>query len=139
MQLYRGDLLPKESWDLLSQDPEACLVDVRTNLELKQIGIPDLAALNKETVTIEWKIAPNMQINSNFLEDLTKKINKKSTTLIFVCRTGARSAEAASMMAGLGFTNCFNVLNGFEGDQDLNGQRGAISGWKADKLPWRFI
>ena len=35
-----------------------------------------------------------------------------------------------------GYLNCFNVLEGFEGDKDSNGHRGVQGGWKAAGLPW---
>ena len=34
-----------------------------------------------------------------------------------------------------GFTNCFNILEGFEGDKDAQSRR-IVSGWKAAGLPW---
>ncbi len=44
---------------------------------------------------------------------------------------------SASALTDLGFANCFNVLDGFEGPPDEEGHRGQIAGWKAAGLPWR--
>ena len=37
---------------------------------------------------------------------------------------GVRSHHAAALATANGWTNCYNVLEGFEGDKDANGQRG---------------
>ena len=37
-----------ETWQRLTDDPDAVLIDVRTPMEWLQIGIPDLAALATE-------------------------------------------------------------------------------------------
>ena len=39
-------------------------------------------------------------------------------------------------MTDAGFANCYNVLEGFEGDKDADGHRGTIGGWKVAGLPW---
>ena len=53
-----------------------------------------------------------------------------------ICRSGARSASAASALTEAGFSNCFNVAEGFEGDLDDSRHRGQANGWKARGLPW---
>jgi len=40
------------------------------------------------------------------------------------------------MVSEIGFTEAYNILEGFEGDKDENGHRGNVSGWKAAGLPW---
>ena len=32
--------------------------------------------------------------------------------------------------------NCYNILEGFEGEKDATGHRGTRGGWKAAGLPW---
>ena len=61
----------------------------------------------------------------------------KDTTLLFLCRSGARSKAAAIAMTDLGFTRAYNVSEGFEGNLDGNGHRGVAEGWKAAGLPWQ--
>ena len=46
---------------------------------------------------------------------------------------GAAGAEAA---AKAGFTQVFNVLEGFEGEIDALQQRGHGDGWRFHHLPW---
>jgi len=47
-----------------------------------------------------------------------------------------RSIGAAAAAAAAGYNNCYNVLEGFEGDKDANGHRGNIGGWRKAGLPW---
>ena len=56
--------------------------------------------------------------------------------MLFICRSGARSAAAASAMTQAGYTSCWNVAQGFEGDRDAVGHRASVGGWKAAGLPW---
>jgi rhodanese-related sulfurtransferase len=61
----------------------------------------------------------------------------KAVPVLLLCRSGARSRAAAIALTQAGYTNAFNVANGFEGDPDKQGHRGTINGWKASGLPWR--
>ncbi|GAB3260072.1 rhodanese-like domain-containing protein [Chitinimonas naiadis] len=126
---YSGALTPEEAHTLLSTLPASKLVDVRTGAEWQFVGTP----LN--AVKIEWKSFPGMLANPNFLEQLKHQVDAEDA-LFFLCRTGGRSHEAAALAAANGFTECYNVLEGFEGDRDDHGQRGKINGWKARGLPW---
>jgi hypothetical protein len=36
----------------------------------------------------------------------------------------------------MGYTSCYNILEGFEGEKDASGHRGTKGGWKAAGLPW---
>lgn len=135
--LYKADITPKEAWDMLSEDKEALLIDVRTESEWKFVGIPDLTSINKELKLKEWRTSFDMSINPNFYEELDNEVLDKNSRLLFLCRTGGRSAEAATLMTDHGFENCYNVKFGFEGDLDENFHRGNKNGWKANHLPWR--
>jgi len=35
-----------------------------------------------------------------------------------------------------GYPNSYNVLEGFEGEKDPRGHRGALGGWRFAGLPW---
>jgi rhodanese-related sulfurtransferase len=58
------------------------------------------------------------------------------TPIIFIRRSGARSLSAAQAMSAKGFSRCFNLAGGFEGDLDEKKHRGGRNGWKHDGLPW---
>lgn len=126
---YRGALLPAEAYKLLQKVPEAHIVDVRSNAELDWVG--RIAG----AVEIELRSYPNMQPNANFLNQLSQQVNKDAIVM-FLCRSGARSDYAATIATQSGFTDCYNILEGFEGDKDEAGHRGSVTGWKAAKLPW---
>ena len=38
--------------------------------------------------------------------------------------------------AGVGYTQCYKVLEGFQGDKDAHGHRDSVGGWRAAGLPW---
>lgn len=126
---YKGALLPSEAHTVLQVMPEARVVDVRCRAELDWVGrVPG-------AIEIELLRYPGMQPNPGFLDQLTSQITDDAI-LLFICRSGGRSDQAATIMSQNGFTNCYNILEGFEGDKDENGHRGQKSGWKAAGLPW---
>ena len=59
-----------------------------------------------------------------------------SAPVLFICRSGARSASAAEYCTAEGYDDCYNVIEGFEGPSDRDKHRGKISGWKMRALPW---
>lgn len=126
---YKGALLPMEAYRVLQESAEAQLVDVRSRAELDWVGrIPG-------ATEIELHSYPGMQPNPDFLDQLTGQVDK-TRPVLFLCRSGARSNQAAVMASQADFADCYNILEGFEGDKDENGRRGKISGWKAAGLPW---
>ena len=126
---YRGALLPSEAYELTQLEPNARLVDVRTAAELAFVGrVPDC-------VEIEWKSYPTMQRNPEFIETLKREVAEDAPVL-FLCRSGGRSHEAAMTAAQAGYHDAYNVLEGFEGDCDQQRHRNTLSGWRAAGLPW---
>ena len=113
-------------------------VDVRTRAEWSFVGVPDLSAAGKEPVLMEWQLFPTMSLNPGFAADLSSALGqaRKNAPVLFLCRSGARSRAAAIAMTGVGFSRCFNILGGFEGDLDGMKHRGRQNGWKAADLPW---
>jgi len=55
---------------------------------------------------------------------------------MFLCRSGARSHAAAAAAAQAGYSQSYNVLQGFEGDKDTSGHRNSLGGWRVAGLPW---
>lgn len=125
---YQGALSPDEAYALLQQLPDTKLVDVRSRAELDFVGrVPG-------SIEIEWKSYPGMQSNPNFIQQLMQKA-PQDTKVMFICRSGGRSHEAALAAAQAGF-EAYNVLEGFEGDRDAGGHRNTVGGWRAAGLPW---
>jgi rhodanese-related sulfurtransferase len=126
---YRGAVTPSEAFDLLKTRPNTVLVDVRTRAEWDWVGrIPG-------AVEIEIMSYPGNRPNPSFLPELEQNVGKDAAVL-FICRSGGRSHNAATMATQAGYANSFNVLEGFEGDRDPDGHRSTLGGWRATGLPW---
>jgi len=126
---YAGALTPREAFELWHGAKVAQLVDVRTHAEFYWIGrIPG-------AVEIEFSFYPGNARNPEFLAQLESMVSKDAQVM-FLCRSGGRSHHAATLATQAGYTACYNVLEGFEGDRDPNGHRKTIGGWCAAELPW---
>lgn len=137
---YAGDLPSVDAWRVLEQNKEAVLVDVRTRAEWAYVGVPRLDELGREAVLAEWQSFPSMDRVSDFAQRLSAELTargvKRDTPIFFLCRSGARSRSAAVAMTAAGYSGCFNIADGFEGQLDAEGHRGTVAGWKAAGLPW---
>ena len=129
---------PQEARKILQQENGALLIDVRSSIEYSFVGHP-LNAIN-----IPIKEPPNWNVQLRFIEQVRESLvadvvdNNQSgdVPLLVLCRSGQRSALAGEILIEGGFTNVFNVLNGFEGDKNKNGHRNTINGWRFQGLPW---
>ena len=128
---------PGRAWEALKADPQAQLVDVRTDAEWNFVGVPDLAEAGKQAVLIPWQVYPSMQLNHEFVDHLKQAGFTAEHHIYFLCRSGQRSMAAAQAAQDEGFPHVYNVADGFEGGPDAHGHRGVKAGWKAEGLPWR--
>jgi rhodanese-related sulfurtransferase len=137
---YAGDLLAIDAYALLEGDSTSVLIDVRTQAEWAYVGTPDIQPLRKAPLFLEWQSYPSMAVDANFTARLEALLQlgrvERGASLVFLCRSGARSRHAAIAMTSAGWGPCFNVSDGFEGQLDDSRRRGAVSGWKAGGLPW---
>ncbi|MGH8661226.1 MAG: rhodanese-like domain-containing protein [Burkholderiales bacterium] len=126
---YSGALTPGEAYELWRNAPGAKLVDVRTRAEWDYTGrIPG-------AIQIELLTYPGNQPNPGFLAELEQNVDKTEPVL-FICRSGGRSHNAAMLARQAGYAATFNVLEGFEGDRDVHGHRNTTGGWRVAGLPW---
>ena len=134
---YAGDITPEHAWEILRENPEAVLVDVRTEGEWATIGIPDTSSIERPAHFIEWVDGTGTR-NPNFGAQLEQALAGRpdDAPVVFLCRSGQRSIGAATVATAAGFTPSYNVLDGFEGNLDESGHRGG-TGWRAIGLPWR--
>ena len=145
-QGYAGDVTPEQAWRMVSGDEQAVLVDVRTTAEWAYVGVPDPSSTGRPLVTVQWQRYPDGAVNPEFVDELRVALTaiggdaetggEHDRRLVFICRSGVRSIAAARAATAAGLGQCFNVLDGFEGQLDGEGHRGA-SGWRAVGLPWR--
>ena len=136
------EMTPDHAYQDMQNDPHSVLVDVRTKAEWVFVGLPDLSHIKRKLYKVEWKSYPAMAVNMAFAEQLSSKVNfSKISNIYFICRSGARSLEAAHyLQKTLGekaeTIKFINIVEGFEGDLDANAHRGTINGWKGRNLPW---
>jgi rhodanese-related sulfurtransferase len=124
---YAGALLPSEAHQLAQAG--AKIVDVRTKPELAYVGrIPG-------SLAVEWQTYPGNKPNPEFIGELAASAGKDET-LMFICRSGARSHSAAEAAARAGWKESYNILEGFEGDKDGEQHRNTVGGWRVAGLPW---
>ena len=66
---YAGDITPEEAWKLLNDNPEAVLVDCRTDAEWRFVGVAGsgFAAARRGVRRVE---PTDGKHNDNFVEDL---------------------------------------------------------------------
>ncbi|HKU46791.1 MAG TPA: rhodanese-like domain-containing protein, partial [Burkholderiales bacterium] len=78
---------------------------------------------------------PGNRENPEFIGELAASV-PKDTPVMFLCRSGARSHAAAEAAARAGWSEAYNVLEGFEGDKDPQEHRNTVGGWRKAGLPW---
>lgn len=130
---YAGAVSPEEAYALLQADPRVRLVDVRTLAERDWVGrvlVPE-----EQHLAIQWSLYPGGAQNPEFITQLQQQAGQDEV-LLFLCRSGVRSRYAAKLATEQGFSHCFDILEGFEGDRDAQGHRKSIGGWCMRGLPW---
>ncbi len=124
---YAGAVTPSEALQLV-QSGGARLIDVRTPEEYRYVGhVPG-------STHVIWNGAA-ADPAAQFQTELGAQAGREET-LLFMCRSGARSHSAATAAQAAGWQRAYNVLQGFEGQKDTRQQRGHIDGWRKHGLPW---
>jgi len=126
-------------------------VDVRTPSELNYLGAVTVMDAHVPLVfmdTTAWndkKHRYKRAKNENFVSEIDAALKKKGLgkddTVILMCRSGSRSAHAVNMLADVGYTKVYNVVDGYEGDKSKQGSdkgRRTVNGWKNSGLPWTY-
>lgn len=119
-----------DAWTLLNDDDRAVLVDVRTETEWRTIGVPDTAAIGRPARFVSW--TDETGTPNPYFADLATDGLDPDAPILLLCRSGARSQAAAELLTASGFTGAHNIIAGFEGPMQPNGEHGG--GWK-DHLP----
>jgi rhodanese-related sulfurtransferase len=131
-------LTPHQAWELLQEDPQAVLVDIRSTMEYLFVGHP------KGAVHIPWIDEPEWTVNPHFVTDIRKLLlggvictpDNRCAPIILICRSGKRSLEAGKKLIEAGFPQVFHVDEGFEGELDEDHHRSTTGGWRYRQLPW---
>ena len=133
---------PSAAWDILGNDADARLIDVRSRPEWGFVGGPDLSEIGHSVICAEWKTFPGMVLNPDFPGHVLEALfGHTPSTALFMCRSGVRSMHAAQMMSEVfaahgKMVSCISIAEGFEGDLDPKAHRGGLNGWKARGLAW---
>ena len=114
---------------LIKINIDSVVIDVRSSKEWEERGIPQI---EPPLILLTWRLLPNMIINQDFEKTLINQIPDKTKNLFFLCKSGVRSLEAANFVAKLGYINCHNISDGFEGSS-------SGLGWKNNNLPWQTL
>jgi rhodanese-related sulfurtransferase len=124
-------LKPKETWEFLQTTSDAIFVDVRMEIESMYVGRPI------GTINIPWYEYPDFEANPEaFAAAVRQEVASLDQPVVLICRSGARTLNAAQALLDQGFTRVINVLHGFEGDLDDSDHRSTVNGWRFDGLPW---
>lgn len=115
--------------EMLKINNNTIMIDVRTSDEWKLAGVPKI---NKsQIIFLSWRLLPEMLVNNQFKKQFMLNAIDQNNDLLFLCRSGVRSKEATEFISNLGYSNCYNISDGFEGGA------GGI-GWKQNDLPWQL-
>ncbi|MFZ6657197.1 rhodanese-like domain-containing protein [Undibacterium sp. TJN19] len=131
---YAGAVTPAEAYELLQHTGTTLLIDVRTNAERDWVGRVNIDSAQHQAV--QWSLYPGGAPNPNFMQELQACVPDRQTVLLFLCRSGVRSRHAAKLATENAYENCFDILQGFEGDKDNDGHRKTVGGWCKSGLPW---
>lgn len=131
-----SNLSAKEAFSLLESNKNAVLVDVRTYEEFNNVGVVDDIDFVTKAILLPWKLISGVVMveNVNFYEELNSQLldifqsDRFNAQLLFMCKSGVRSMAAAQHLTKHNYTNCYNIIDGFEGP----------SGWKSQLLPWKI-
>ena len=126
---------PISAHKFLNQYNNAVLVDVRCEIEYEYIGHP------VDAINIVWKKYPGWKINETFAAEVDLAVTNlsksaKKTPILLICRSGARSRDAAKCLSENHYEELYNVEEGFEGDKNSEGRRSSSNGWRFHGLPW---
>lgn len=134
------EITPQQAHALLARKPNALFVDVRSHMEYLFIGHPVGA------IHIPWIDEPDWKINPNFVREIRQLVlggtshdgygSHHNVPVVLICRSGKRSLEAGNLLVKQGFTEVYNIKDGFEGELDEQHHRSSLAGWRYEGLPW---
>jgi len=132
------ELSPKQAHDLIKSNPRAVLIDVRSSMEFLFVGHPQGAIHVPWIDEPEWKINPHFaaQVRQVMLGGIATHDGSGAAPVILICRSGKRSLEAGELLTTEGFSDVYNITEGFEGELDDTHHRSTRGGWRFHGLPW---
>ena len=137
-ELGPKSLTPQQAWQLVQDDAQAVLVDIRSTMEFLFVGHPTGA------VHVPWIDEPDWTVNPEFTTEIRKLLlggavcseGAECAPVVLICRSGKRSLEAGKTLIASGMQNVAHIDEGFEGDLDEHHHRSTQGGWRFRGLPW---
>ncbi|MBY5345058.1 rhodanese-like domain-containing protein [Rhizobium leguminosarum] len=146
---------PREAYEMWKADREGVtILDVRTLEEYVFVGHPEKARNVPLSFPVFKRVAdvptqagaagppPGFKVkpNPDFVSAV-QKVCAPTDKILVLCGSGGRAAMAVNTLAQAGFTNVYNVLNGFEGEMvtdrtSADFGKSMKNGWKDAGLPW---
>jgi rhodanese-related sulfurtransferase len=142
-------LMAKDVPAFVAKQDKVLFLDVRTRAEAMYVGMATgvdalVPFVEHQEIMTEWdaqrniyKLDPNQEFVAEARRRLAEKGLQKTDVVVLICRSGDRSARAATRLQQDGFTRVYSVVDGFEGDMSPAGRRD-VNGWKNAGLPWSY-
>lgn len=130
------ELRPTEAAEMLRENPDSVLLDVRSTMEYQFVGhVPN--SVNVPLLEFPAWI-PDPEFVGKARAALADVVGgpAEDHPILVICRSGGRSRAAARLLQEDGFQKVFNVSEGFEGDLDGARHRNTVNGWRFHGLPW---
>ncbi len=136
-------LTSRQTYELLSSDPDILFIDVRDPMEISLAGrpkqvdaiVPVRVQSNKFDDSIdEFKLVDNPDFMSQMEKVLAMYGKSKHDMIIITCGSGMRSAKAAHVLIKSGYTNVWHIPDGYAGDEKPG--MNSHNAWKLAGLPW---
>ncbi len=140
-------LTPADAAAAIAADPGIVFVDVRDPIEVSFVGHAEGtdAVVPVELATHRFNDKGGdyaMAANPGFVAEVTALMARegkgRDDPVFLICRSGNRSAAAGRMLIEAGFTNVWNLVEGFEGDRDKASGHRDTNGWRNAGLPWSY-
>ncbi len=151
-QTKLGLYLTAQEAEEVLKDGDAVLVDIRSRAEVAFLGIPKRANIHIPYMVMPMMASFNLEkntydleINPDFPSDFEKYAREHGISnddkIVLICRSGSRSARAADLLADLGYTQVYSVVDGYEGDKAKSGTEAGhrvVNGWQNAGLEWSY-
>lgn len=112
--LYKADINSQTAYEM--QQKGAILIDVRTSREFEFSRPKD--AIN---IPVFYEKAGQRVFNQDFVEQIDYALKgNHDKEVILICRSGSRTKFASNLLANEGFTNVYNIQQGFTYDWAKN-------------------
>ncbi|XP_044504082.1 rhodanese-like domain-containing protein 4, chloroplastic [Mangifera indica] len=113
----------KNAYAKLGEDGSAQLLDIRSPVEFRQVGSPDVRGLGKKPVSIVYR----GEDKPGFLKKLSLKFKEpENITLFILDKFDGNSELVAELVSVNGFKTAYAIKDGAEGPR----------GWVNSGLPW---